>query len=205
QQHVLAPVTEIFRHPGAIHGRAQAHQRRIIGRGSHHYRAGHALLAEDLLDEFLDLPAPLADQANDGNVRLGKARHHAQQHTLAHAAAGKQAQALAPADGEHAVDGTDADIQRLFNGMTLEGIDYRTVEVYPVFALERALAVQRPTDTVQHPAEHVATHRQLATARGGPHPRPRLPPLPAVHRHQVDLAAGNAPPLRLDPGVPLPG
>ena len=61
-----------------------------------------ALVAEDVLDELLDLAAALADQADDDHVGGGVARHHAEQHALADAGAGEQADALAAADGEHA-------------------------------------------------------------------------------------------------------
>ena len=97
QQHVGALVAEILgdrrRQPGAV----QAHQRRMVGRRRDDHRARQAVAAEDALDEFLHFAAALADQADDDDVGRGVARHHAQQHALADAAAGEQADALAPA------------------------------------------------------------------------------------------------------------
>ena len=62
--------------------------------------AREAFLAQDLVDEFLHFAAALADQADDDHVGLGVAGHHAEQHALADAAAGEQADALATTDGQ---------------------------------------------------------------------------------------------------------
>ena len=70
------------------------------------------LLAQDALDEFLHFATALADQADDDDVGLGVAGHHAQQHALAHAGAGEQADALAATNGQQRIDGAHADIQR---------------------------------------------------------------------------------------------
>src|SRR5690606_21098857 len=196
-------VTEVLRHPRAIHGCPQAHQGCIIRWRGDHYRAGHALFAENLFDELLHLPAPLANQADDGDIRLGKAGHHAQQHALAHAAAGKQAQTLAAAYGEHAVDRPNAHIQRRLDGMALEWVDHRARQVDPVFAFEGALAIQWSADAVEYPAQHFVAHRQLAATGCGYYPCSGLQPLHAIHRHQIDLAAGKAHDLGLDPGFTL--
>ena len=87
---------------GRVGGALQPQQRRGVGRRGDDDRAREAFLAEDVLDEFLDLAAALADQADDDHVGAGVARHHAEQHALADAGAGEQADALAAADGQHA-------------------------------------------------------------------------------------------------------
>ena len=74
--------------------------------------AAQAFLAEDVLDEFLDFAAAFADQADDDHVGRGVARHHPEQHRLADAGAGEQADALAAADGEHRVDRAHAGVER---------------------------------------------------------------------------------------------
>src|SRR5690606_20955495 len=105
---------------------------------------------------------------------------------------GEQTQPLAAADRQQAVDRADADVERLVNGMALERIDGRAVEIDPVLAGERALAVQRPADTIQHPAEHVAAHGQLSAASSGHDTGTGLHALHPIDRHKVDLAAGEA-------------
>ena len=62
---------------------------------------------------FLYFTTALADQPDDDHVGRGVAGHHADQHRFTHARAGEQAHPLAAADGEQAVDGADADVQRL--------------------------------------------------------------------------------------------
>ncbi len=94
QQDVLALVAKIFGDPRAVHRSPQTHQRSIIRWRGHHHRTLEAFLTQDVLDELLDLTSPLADQPDHNDVGLGEAGHHAQQHTLAHAGTGEQAETL---------------------------------------------------------------------------------------------------------------
>ena len=110
---LLAAIAEIFGDRGREPGAVQAHQRRIVGGRRHDDRAPHAVGPESVADEFLDLAAALADQADDDDVGIRVARHHAEQHALADADAGEQADALSAADREQRVDGAHADIQRI--------------------------------------------------------------------------------------------
>ena len=52
----------------------------------------------DVVDKFAHFTTALADQTDDDDVGVGIARHHAEQHALADAAAGEQSHALAAAD-----------------------------------------------------------------------------------------------------------
>ena len=198
QQDVLALVAKIFGDARAVHRRAHPHQRRIVGRRSHHHRTLEAFFAEDVLDELLDLPAPLTDQPDHNDVGFGKAGHHAQQHTLAHAGTGEQAQALAATDREQAVDRPNADVQRHADGVAVERVDGRAVHRHPVLGLHPALAVQRPTGTVEHPPEHAHAHRQAAIVRQRHDPRARSDPGDAAHRHQEYFVAGKPHDLGFD-------
>ncbi len=162
QQDVLALVAEVLGNARAVHRGAQAHQRRVIRRRSHHHRALEPLLTEDVLDELLHLPPPLTDQADHDDLGLGEACHHTQQHRLTNTSTGKQAQALAAADGKQAVDAADTDIQRLADRVTVERVDDRAVHRHPILGLHSALAVQRTAGAVKHPAEHAHAHGQAA-------------------------------------------
>ena len=113
QQDVAAAVAKVFRYRGRQPGAVQPHQRRVVGGGRHDDRARQALASENPFDEFLHFPPALTDQPDDDDVGRGVAGHHAQQHALADAAAGKQADTLAAADGQQAVDRPDADVERL--------------------------------------------------------------------------------------------
>jgi hypothetical protein len=57
------------------------------------------------------LPAALADQADDGDVRLGMPRQHRQQAGLANAGAGENAETLSPAARQERVQRPDAEIE----------------------------------------------------------------------------------------------
>jgi hypothetical protein len=95
-----------------------------------------------VLDELLHFAAPFADQPDDDHVGGGVAGHHADQHRFAHAGAGEQAHPLAAPDGEQAVDGADADVQRLADGGALQRVDRARLERARVAHGERAEAVE---------------------------------------------------------------
>jgi hypothetical protein len=54
-------------------------------------------VAEDVLDELARLASALANEPDHRDVGLREARHHAEQHALAHAAAGEDPEPLAAA------------------------------------------------------------------------------------------------------------
>jgi hypothetical protein len=149
---------------GGVAGALQAHQRRRIGRRGHHHAARTAFVAEDVLDEFLDLAAALADQADDDDVGRGEARHHAHQHRLADAGAGEQAQALAAADGEQRVDRAHAGVQRLAHRVAVHRIDRAAHHRPRADVLQRAAAVHRHAVRVDDAAEQAVAHRQVQAA-----------------------------------------
>jgi hypothetical protein len=111
QQHVIAPVSEVFRNRGGGVGGARAHQRRLVRGRRHDDRALQARRAQVLLDELEHLAAALSDQRDDVDVGLHVARDHAQQGALAHAAAGENADPLSAPYRQQAVDALDAGFQ----------------------------------------------------------------------------------------------
>jgi hypothetical protein len=125
QQHMQALVAEMLGDGGGIGGAVQTQQGRRVGRGGDHGGAFQPFLAEDVLDEILDLAAAFADQADHHDIGRGIARHHAQQHGFAHAAAGEQAHALATPHGEQGIDGADAHVKHVLDRFPFHGIDGR--------------------------------------------------------------------------------
>src|SRR5690606_7985547 len=123
QQDALALVPEVFgdgrRTPCAV----QTHQGRIVGRRRNDDRARKSLFAEDALHELLDLATALADQPDDDHFRAGIARHHAEQHALADAAACEKPDALAAPDSEKRIDRANADVERLLDRLSRERVD----------------------------------------------------------------------------------
>ena len=84
------------------------------------HRALHAFRAQLMFEKSAHLAVALADQRDDGDVRRIVPRHGAQQRALADAAAAENADALALAAGQQAVDGADAGDQRLGDVLALE-------------------------------------------------------------------------------------
>ena len=111
-QHVLAFVAEIFGDGERQVGGLAAHQRRLVGGGDHHHRAGEAGVAEIVLQEFLHLAAAFADQPDHRDVGRHVARQHRQQHRFADAGAGENAHALAAAAGQEGIERAHAEIER---------------------------------------------------------------------------------------------
>ncbi|CFP67876.1 Uncharacterised protein [Bordetella pertussis] len=148
EQHVQALVAEMFGQARGIGRALQAQQRRDVGRRGDHHRAGQAFGAEVVLDEFLDFAAPFADQAHHDDVGAGVARHHAQQHALAHPRPGEQAHALTPADGQQAVDGAHAHVEHAVDGRARQGVDGQGGQGRLFGAGQRTQAVERPARAV---------------------------------------------------------
>ena len=119
---MLALVAEMLGNGRGVAGALHAQQRRRIGGSGHDHRTTAVLGAQNVLDEFLDLAAALADQAHNDHIGPGVARHHAQQHGLAHARARKQAQTLAAAC-KQGVQRLDTGIERLAHRVAVHGID----------------------------------------------------------------------------------
>ena len=88
-----------------------AQRRRLIRGGDDDDAAPQPLLAQAVLDELARLAAALADQADDGDVRLGMPRQHRQQAGLADAGAGEDAETLSPAAGQEGVERPHAEIE----------------------------------------------------------------------------------------------
>ena len=121
-QDVLALVTEILgNHMRHVRG-LEAQHGRHVGRCRNHHRLSQTLFAQRLVDKGLHFAATFTNQTNHHDVGLGKARQHAQQHTLAHARTRHQANALATANRQGAVDGFHAHIQNIHDGAPLHGV-----------------------------------------------------------------------------------
>jgi hypothetical protein len=88
------------------------HQGRLVRRRNHHDRAGETGIAQVLLQEFLDLAAALAHQANDRDIGLDIAGQHREQYRFADPGAGKDADALAAAARHERVEHAHAEVER---------------------------------------------------------------------------------------------
>jgi hypothetical protein len=100
EQDTGALVAEVLGYGSCKPAAVQAHQRRGIRRRGDNDGALPVRRAEDAFDELLHLATALADQADYNHVRTRVTSHHAEQDTLAYAAAGKQADSLPSSDGQ---------------------------------------------------------------------------------------------------------
>src|SRR5579862_554909 len=119
KKHILAPSTEILSHRSRCQSCTDSEQGRLIRSRDNHHGAAAAFFTERC-KEFADLASALADQRQHGQVRHGSASHHANQRTLADSAATKNADSLAAAAGQEAVDGADAAGERLINKSAIQ-------------------------------------------------------------------------------------
>ena len=151
---VLAVLHPVLAHGAAGVGGEVLERGRVAGRGHHHHRVlerlvrlegghrlGHrrVLLADGDVDALHAL-AGLVDDGVDGD------------RGLAGLAVADDQLALAPADRRHGVDGLDAGLHRL--GHRLAADDARRLDLHAagLGAVDRALAVDRLAQGVDHPA-----------------------------------------------------
>ena len=162
----------------------------ICRRGDDH-RAGAILRAEDALDEFLHLAAALADQTDDDHIRAGVARHHAEKHALAHAAAGEESHALSSPDGQEGVDGANTDIEWLADRMPRQRVDGPSRQAYGGAAREWAETIERLRAAIDDASEELGTHTDGSGALAGYHARVGPETMRVARRHEVQPIPGK--------------
>ena len=108
EEDVAALVAEDLGHRHRHPGGAALDQRRLVGGGGDDDGAGHALGAEDVVDEVAQLAAALADQGIDDDLGLDAAGEVGEERGLADAGAGEDADALAAGDGQDGVEDGEA-------------------------------------------------------------------------------------------------
>jgi hypothetical protein len=113
QQHVAASIPEVLGHRHRGPGGTPANQRRLIGGGGDHDRARHALGAEHPFGELTQLPAAFADQCDNHDVGMDAACEPGEQHRLADAGAGEQAESLTPHQRQQCVERRQPGIEPL--------------------------------------------------------------------------------------------
>ena len=143
---------------GAGFGRAGQHHHRVLHRavaleGGH--RLGHRrlLLADGHVDA-LHAQAPLVEDGVDGHGGLARL------------AVADEQLALAAADRGHGVDGLDAGLQRLVDRLALHDAGGLDLEAAGLVGGDRALAVDRLAQGVDHPAEQRVAHPHREDAPG---------------------------------------
>ena len=152
QHDVAAAVAEPLGDAGGHEGRPQPLDRRGVGGGDDHDRAGQALGAEVVLEELADLAAALADQGDHRDLGVGAAGDHREQAGLADAGAGEDADPLAAAAGHQRVQRPHAETDL-------------PVDPGPLERVRRGVARPRPSG---RPVERRARRRSGGRGRRGP-------------------------------------
>ena len=136
---------------------------RVAGR-AHDDGARAPLGAERVLEELDHLATTLADERDDDDVGLGLARDLPHQRRLADARAGEQADALPLADGEQPVEDAHAERQRAGDAPAGEGIGRGAIDRPRLGAGDRAAAVDRAAEAVEHAPEQAFGDARSRTA-----------------------------------------
>ena len=192
EQHALALVAKVFGDRGGDERGLQPDQAgRVAGR-AHDDRARAARRAQRLLEEVDHLAAALADQRDDVHVRLGLARDLSHQRRLADARAGEDADALALADGQQAVEDAHAQRQRLADARARQRIGRGAIDGPFARLGDRAGAVDGLAEPVEHAPEQMVRHADRERTARRRHQRIGADARRLAQRHQHDLVAAEA-------------
>ena len=168
-QGVLSAVTIVFAHGRSAVGRQELHGRRGAGRGRDHGGVFHGPVFLKGGDGLGDRGALLADgDINTGHVLALLVEDRVNSHgCLARLPVANDQLALAPSDGEHAVDHLETGIHGLVYGLALHHA--RGLRLYRTrFRSDNGtLAVDRPPQGIHHASLHAVAHGALGDA-----PRP---------------------------------
>ena len=192
-QHVLVLVAEIFGDRQRQIGRLPPHQGGLVRGRHHHDRARQALVAEIVLQEFLHLAAAFADQADHRDVGIDVARQHRQQHRLADAGAGEDAEPLAAAAGQERIERAHAEIERRADALARMRRRRRVAVGHRRRPLrQRPLAVDRLAHRVDDAAEPGRRRPHLAGGIGDHGAAAAPDAFEPGERHHHRIVAGEA-------------
>src|SRR4029079_17496125 len=167
---VLLVVAEVLAHGAAGVRRQVLQRRRLRGRGAdddgvlhravllerlHHLRDRRLLLADGDVDAD-DAFALLIDDGVDGDAGL------------AGLAVADDQLALAAADRDHGVDGLEARLQRLLDGLAVEPPGREALDGEELGGVDRPLAVDGLSEGVDHAADHGRADWHRHDAAGTP-------------------------------------
>src|SRR5262249_27917803 len=121
----------------------------------YHHRLSPAFGPEIVIEKGSDLAVPLADQRHHVHIRLAVAAHRPEQRAFPDTAAAEQADALATAARQHAVDRANASYQRLGDMLAIERAGRGREQTELNRRRDRRASIHRLAEAVEHPAGHV--------------------------------------------------
>jgi hypothetical protein len=113
-----------------------------VGRRCHHNGPLSSRRIQRSLDEIRNFSPAFTNESHHDDVGLREARHHAKKHGFPDPGAGKQAKALAPANGQHGVDSPNAHVQWFLHRRPAQGIQGASQEGNGLRAVGRWRPVQ---------------------------------------------------------------
>ena len=161
EQDVFALRGEVFSYAGCGQRGAHAQERRLVRGGDEDDGAAAAFGPQTLFEEFADFATTLANQANDDDFSVAVAGHHANERAFAHTRAAEDADALAAAHGEQAVDGTDARAERGADRDAVERLRSRTIERNSRAQSRTRTSVHGLAESVEHASDECVADFKL--------------------------------------------
>src|SRR5690606_29448261 len=168
EERVAAGVAEVLAHRAARVGSDELQRRALGGAGHDDRRVLHRAVLGELGDDLRDRGLLLADRhveavnalallVDDRVDRDGR---------LAGLAVADDQLALTAADRDHPVDGLETGLQRLLDRLALDDAGRLELDAAALLRLDRALAVDRLAERVDHAAEQGLADRNVEDAPG---------------------------------------
>ena len=198
EQDALALVAEVLGDGEGDEAGADAQRCGAVGAGDDEDAALAALLAELVVDEGLDLAVAFADEGDDGDVGRVAAAHGAEQRALADARAAEDADALADAAGQEAVDDADAGGELLVDVFAREGIGRGGVERIGGYGDDGRSAIHGEAEPVEDAAEQERRDGDVGVFVASDDGRAELESVDLLQRNGEDFAVAEADHLGAD-------
>ena len=150
------------------------------------------LVVQIAFQKFAHFAAAFADQRDDVHVGLRLRRHHAEQGGFAHAAAGENAEALAAAKRDERVHRLDAGLKNLVDALAFERMRRTQIQADEMIRDNRAVAVNRISQAVNHAALERAADGHAHRRAGGDDFAAGMNAVQFAERHQQQMMIPKA-------------
>jgi hypothetical protein len=174
-----------------------ARQGRFVGRGHDHHRFAPSRFIQVFFQELAHFATAFTNERDDVDVSLRLAGDHAQQGGFADAAAGENAQTLAPSTRDERVDGLDARSKLMLNALPLERVRWQALDASQISRRYRAATVQGTAQAINHPPHQRVADRHLQRRSRGNHFAADVDPMRLAQGHQQQVMIAKADDLRV--------
>ncbi len=155
EQDILALGAKGLGNGGGAQGAANAQHRRMIGGDGDHDRTRPRVACELGFEEVGDFARAFTDQPDHNDIGLGGTDDHAEQHRFADTRSRHDADALALADRQHAIDRAHADIHWLKHAAAIE----RRLQLAAERPMPRTAHGPQPVNRLARAIDHAPEQR----------------------------------------------